>query len=109
MPPMPSLSLKPTRKAVTAYYDSPAKCASPGIKHETASLDAFCGIATTKVVALKTRMSQIRLPTLQGRNIIDQAEGLGSVRPSSFLALRGRPCLPNWRNDRRQLTEKRKG
>jgi len=39
--PMPSLSLKPTHKAVTAYYDSLAKFAKLGIKYETAVRSAF--------------------------------------------------------------------
>ena len=38
---MPSLTLKPTHKAVTAYYDSLAKFAKLGIKHETAVRSAF--------------------------------------------------------------------
>ncbi len=38
---MPSLILKPTHKAVTAYYDSLAKFAKFGIKHETAVRSAF--------------------------------------------------------------------
>ena len=38
---MPSLTLKPTHKAVTAYYDSLARFASLGIKHETAVRSAF--------------------------------------------------------------------
>jgi hypothetical protein len=38
---MPSLSLKPTHKAVTAYYDSLAKFAQLGVKHETAVRSAF--------------------------------------------------------------------
>ena len=38
---MPSLTLKPTHKAVTAYYDSLAKFAELGIKHETAVRSAF--------------------------------------------------------------------
>src|ERR1019366_2057172 len=39
--PMPSLSLKPTHKAVTAYSDSLAKFAKLGVKHETAVRSAF--------------------------------------------------------------------
>jgi hypothetical protein len=35
---MPSLTLKPTHKAVTAYYDSLAKFEKLGIKHETAAV-----------------------------------------------------------------------
>jgi predicted helicase len=38
---MPSLTLKPTHKAVTTYYDSLAKFAKLGIKHETAVRSAF--------------------------------------------------------------------
>ncbi len=38
---MPTLTLKPTHKAVTAYYDSLAKFAKLGIKHETAVRSAF--------------------------------------------------------------------
>ena len=38
---MPSLTLKPTHKAVSAYYDSLAKFAELGIKHETAVRSAF--------------------------------------------------------------------
>ncbi len=38
---MPSLILKPTLKVVTAYYDSLAKFAKLGIKHETAVRSAF--------------------------------------------------------------------
>ena len=38
---MPSLTLKPTHKAVTAYYDSLAKFEKIGIKHETAVRSAF--------------------------------------------------------------------
>ena len=38
---MPSLSLKPAHKAVIAYYDSLAKFASLGIKHEGAVRSAF--------------------------------------------------------------------
>jgi predicted helicase len=38
---MSSLTLKPTHKAVTAYYDSLAKFAKLGIKHETAVRSAF--------------------------------------------------------------------
>ena len=38
---MPSLTLKPTHKAVTAYYDSLAKFEKLGIKHETAVRSAF--------------------------------------------------------------------
>ena len=38
---MPSLTLKPTHKAVTAYYDSLAKFARLGVKHETAVRSAF--------------------------------------------------------------------
>ena len=38
---MPSLTLKPTHKAVTAYYDSLAKFAKLGVKHETAVRSAF--------------------------------------------------------------------
>ena len=38
---MPSLTLKPTHKAVTAYYASLAKFAKLGIKHETAVRSAF--------------------------------------------------------------------
>ncbi len=38
---MPSLTLKPTHKAVTAYYDSLAKFAKLGIKYETAVRSAF--------------------------------------------------------------------
>ncbi len=38
---MPSLILKPTHKAVTAYYASLAKFARLGIKHETAVRSAF--------------------------------------------------------------------
>jgi predicted helicase len=38
---MPSLTLKPTHKAVTAYYDSLAKFEKLGIKHETAVRTAF--------------------------------------------------------------------
>ena len=38
---MPSLTLKPTHNAVTAYYDSLARFASLGIKHETAVRSAF--------------------------------------------------------------------
>lgn len=38
---MPSLTLKPTHKAVAAYYDSLAKFAKLGIKHETAVRSAF--------------------------------------------------------------------
>ena len=41
MPVMPSLNLKPTHKAVIAYYDSLAKFASLGVKHETAVRSAF--------------------------------------------------------------------
>src|ERR1019366_81312 len=39
--PMPSLTLKPTHKAVTAYYDSLAKFEKLGVKHETAVRSAF--------------------------------------------------------------------
>ena len=38
---MPSLTLKPTHKAVAAYYDSLAKFAKLGVKHETAVRSAF--------------------------------------------------------------------
>jgi hypothetical protein len=38
---MPSLTLKPTHKAVTAYYDSLAKFEKLGIKHEGAVRSAF--------------------------------------------------------------------
>jgi len=38
---MPSLTLKPTHKAVTAYYDSLAKFAGLGVTHETAVRSAF--------------------------------------------------------------------
>jgi hypothetical protein len=38
---MPSLTLKPSHKAVTAYYDSLAKFAKLGIKHETTFRSAF--------------------------------------------------------------------
>jgi predicted helicase len=38
---MPSLTLKPTHKAVSAYYDSLAKFAKLGVKHETAVRSAF--------------------------------------------------------------------
>ena len=38
---MPSLTLKPTHKAVAAYYDSLAKFARLGVKHETAVRSAF--------------------------------------------------------------------
>ncbi|MDD5139930.1 MAG: N-6 DNA methylase [Verrucomicrobiales bacterium] len=38
---MPSLTLKPTHKAVTAYYDSLAQFAKLGVKHETAVRSAF--------------------------------------------------------------------
>ena len=38
---MPSLILKPTHKAVTAYYASLAKFAKLGVKHETAVRSAF--------------------------------------------------------------------
>ena len=38
---MPTLTLKPTHKAVTAYYDSLAKFEKLGIKHETAVRSAF--------------------------------------------------------------------
>ena len=38
---MPSLTLKPTHKAVTAYYASLAKFAKLGVKHETAVRSAF--------------------------------------------------------------------
>ena len=38
---MPSLTLKPTHKAVSAYYDSLAKFAKLGIKHEGAVRSAF--------------------------------------------------------------------
>ena len=38
---MPTLTLKPTHKAVTAYYDSLAKFARLGIKYETAVRSAF--------------------------------------------------------------------
>jgi predicted helicase len=38
---MPSLILKPTHKAVSAYYESLAKFAELGIKHETAVRSAF--------------------------------------------------------------------
>ena len=38
---MPTLELKPTHKAVSAYYDSLAKFAKLGIKHETAVRSAF--------------------------------------------------------------------
>jgi predicted helicase len=38
---MPSLTLKPTHKAVSAYYDSLAKFEKIGIKHETAVRSAF--------------------------------------------------------------------
>jgi predicted helicase len=38
---MPSLTLKPTHKAVTAYYDSLAQFETRGIKHETAVRSAF--------------------------------------------------------------------
>jgi predicted helicase len=38
---MPGLTLKPTHKAVTAYYDSLAKFAKLGIRHETAVRSAF--------------------------------------------------------------------
>src|ERR1700689_1316116 len=38
---MPSLTLKPTHKAVTAYYDSLAGFAKLGIKHESAVRSAF--------------------------------------------------------------------
>ena len=41
MPPMPSLSLKPTHKAVIAYYDSLAKFANLSIQHEAAVRSAF--------------------------------------------------------------------
>jgi hypothetical protein len=38
---MPSLNLKPTHKAVTAYYEALAKFAELGVKHETAVRSAF--------------------------------------------------------------------
>jgi len=38
---MPSLTLKPTHKVVAAYYDSLAKFARLGVKHETAVRSAF--------------------------------------------------------------------
>src|ERR1035441_4825229 len=38
---MPSLTLKPTHKAVSAYYNSLAKFDQLGIKHETAVRSAF--------------------------------------------------------------------
>ena len=38
---MPSLTLKPTHKAVSAYYDSLAQFAQLGIQHETAVRSAF--------------------------------------------------------------------
>ncbi|MGD1085480.1 MAG: type ISP restriction/modification enzyme, partial [Verrucomicrobiota bacterium] len=38
---MPSLTLKPTHKAVSAYYESLAQFASLGVKHETAVRSAF--------------------------------------------------------------------
>jgi hypothetical protein len=38
---MPSLTLKPTHKVVSAYYDNLAKFAKLGIKHETAVRSAF--------------------------------------------------------------------
>jgi hypothetical protein len=38
---MPSLNLKPTHKAVAAYYDSLAKFAKLGIKYETAVRSVF--------------------------------------------------------------------
>ncbi|MBI5772458.1 MAG: N-6 DNA methylase [Verrucomicrobia bacterium] len=38
---MPMLALKPTHKSVSAYYDSLAKFARLGIKHETAVRSAF--------------------------------------------------------------------
>ena len=38
---MPNLTLKPTHKAVTAYYASLAKFARLGVKHETAVRSAF--------------------------------------------------------------------
>ena len=38
---MPSLNLKPTHKAVTAYYEALAKFAELGDKHETAVRSAF--------------------------------------------------------------------
>ena len=38
---MPTLSLKPTHKIVTAYYDNLAKFAKLGIKHEGAVRSAF--------------------------------------------------------------------
>jgi hypothetical protein len=38
---MQSLTLKPSHKAVTAYYDSLVKFAKLGIKHETAVRSAF--------------------------------------------------------------------
>jgi hypothetical protein len=40
-PHMPRLTLKPTHKAVSAYYDSLAKLARLGIKHESAVRSAF--------------------------------------------------------------------
>ena len=40
-PPCRASTLKPTHKAVTAYYDSLAKFAKLGIKHETAVRSAF--------------------------------------------------------------------
>src|ERR1017187_2991468 len=41
LPPMPSLTLKPTHKAVVVYYDSVAKFDKLGIKYETAVRSAF--------------------------------------------------------------------
>src|ERR1035441_7097523 len=41
LPAMPSLTLKPTHKAVVVYYDSLAKFAKLGIKYETAVRSAF--------------------------------------------------------------------
>jgi hypothetical protein len=38
---MPTLTLKPAHKVVSAYYDSLAKFAKLGIKHETAVRSAF--------------------------------------------------------------------
>ncbi|HEY5044066.1 MAG TPA: N-6 DNA methylase, partial [Verrucomicrobiae bacterium] len=44
MPAMPSLTLKPTHKAVVTYYDNLAKFEKLGIKHETAVRSAFQGL-----------------------------------------------------------------
>jgi hypothetical protein len=38
---MPTLALKPTHKAVTAYYEALAKFESLGVKHEGAVSSAF--------------------------------------------------------------------